>query len=109
MFDNSTASPLELLRFKREFSSVAAFESALTNRVEQLTRFSHPSFGRVRAVKWLDDHEDLALVSNQTTGRRLSEILHDARGPTYATELIRQLTPALAALHQQDEGVAHGA
>lgn len=109
MFDNSTASPLELLRFKREFSGVAAFEAALTDRVQQLTRFSHPSFGRVRAVKWLDDHEDLALVSNQTAGRRLSEILHDARGPTYATELIRQLTPALAALHQQDEGVAHGA
>jgi hypothetical protein len=109
MFDNSTASPLELLRFKREFSSVEAFEAALGDRIQQLTRFSHPSFGRVRAVKWLDDHEDLALVSNQTAGRRLSEILHDARGPTYATELIRQLTPALAALHRQDEGIAHGA
>jgi PEGA domain len=109
MFDNSTASPLELLRFKRELSSVAAFEAALRDRVERLVRFSHPSFGRVRAVKRLDEHEDLALVSNQTPGRRLSAILHDARGPTYATELVRQLTPALAALHQQDAGVGHGA
>ena len=28
MFDNSTASPLELLRFKKEFSGVPAFEAA---------------------------------------------------------------------------------
>jgi len=109
MFDNSTASPLELLRFTREFSGVPAFEAALRDRVQQLVRFSHPSFGRVRAVKWLDDRDDLALVSNQTPGRRLSEIVHDARGPTYATELVRQLTPALAALHQQGDGLVHGA
>ena len=109
MFDNSTASPLELLRFKREFSSLPAFEAALRERFQQLNRLSHPSIGRVRAVKWLDAGEGLALVSNQIPGRRLSEILHEARGPTYAMELIRQLTPALAALHQQDAGVSHGA
>ena len=109
MFDNSTASPLELLRFKKEFSGVPAFEAALRARFQQLNRLSHPSIGRVRAVKWLDAGEGLALVSNQIPGRRLSEILHEARGPTYAMELIRQLTPALAALHQQDAGVSHGA
>jgi hypothetical protein len=63
----------------------------------------------MRAVKWLDAGEGLALVSNQIPGRRLSAILHEARGPTYAMELIRQLAPALAALHQQDAGVSHGA
>lgn len=109
MFDNSIASPLELLRFKREFSSVAAFEAALRERVQQLSLFSHPSIGRVRAVRWLEASEGLALVSNQTPGRRLSEILHEARGPTFAIELIRQLTPALVALHQQGPGIAHGA
>ena len=86
-----------------------AFEAALRERFQQLDRLSHPSIGRVRAVKWLDAGEGLALVSNQIPGRRLSEILHEARGPTYAMELIRQLTPALAALHQQDAGVSHGA
>ena len=109
MFDNSTASPLELLRFKKEFSGVPAFEAALRERFQQLNRLSHPSIGRVRAIKWLDAGEGLALVSNQIAGRRLSEILYEARGPTYAIELIRQLTPALAALHQQDAGVSHGA
>lgn len=109
MFDNSTASPLELLRFKKEFSGVAAFEAALHERFQQLNRLSHPSIGRVRAVKWLEAGQGLALVSNQIPGRRLSEVLHEARGPTYAMELIRQLTPALAALHQQDAGVSHGA
>jgi hypothetical protein len=109
MFDNSTASPLELLRFKKEFSGVPAFEAALRERFQQLNRLSHPSIGRVRAIKWLDAGEGLALVSNQISGRRLSEILYEARGPTYAMELIRQLTPALAALHQQDAGVSHGA
>ena len=109
MFDNSTASPLELLRFKKEFSGVPAFEAALRARFQQLNRLSHPSIGRMRAVKWLDAGEGLALVSNQIPGRRLSAILHEARGPTYAMELIRQLAPALAALHQQDAGVSHGA
>ena len=108
MFDNSTASPLELLRFKKEFGSAPAFEAAVRQRFQQLNRLSHPSIGRVRAVRWLDSG-GLALVSNQIPGRRLSEILYEARGPTYAMELIRQLTPALAALHQQDVGVSHGA
>jgi len=107
LFDNTT-SPLELLRFKREFSSSPAFEAALRQRVEQLDHFTHPSFGRVRAIEWLGAGEGLALVSNQTPGRRLSELVHEARGPTYARELIRQLAPALAALHEQNEGVAHG-
>ena len=109
MFDNSTASPLELLRFKKEFSSVPAFEATLRERFQQLNRLSHPSIGRVRAVKWLEAGEGLALVSNQIPGRRLGDVLYEARGPTYAMELIRQLTPALAALHQQDAGVFHGA
>jgi serine/threonine-protein kinase len=108
LFDNSTACPLELLRFKREFSSSQAFEAALRQRVQELEHFNHPAFGRVRAVEWLGAGEGLALISDRIPGRRLSELLHEARGPTYARELVRQLTPALAALHQQQEGVAHG-
>ncbi len=109
MFDNGTASSLELLRFKREFSSVPAFEAALRERLRQLAAFSHPSIGRVRAIEWLGEGQGLALVSNQTPGPRLSQIVQNARGPTYARELIRQLTPVLAALHQQDDSIAHGA
>ena len=108
MFDNSTASSLELLRFNREFSSSPEFEAALRQRLHQLENFAHPSFGRVRAVQWLGAGQGLALISNQIPGRRLSEILREARGPDYALELVRQLTPALAALHEQSEGIAHG-
>ena len=34
MFDNSTASSLELLRFKKEFSDVPGFETELRRRVD---------------------------------------------------------------------------
>lgn len=109
MFDNTTASSLELLRFKQEFGDVPAFAPALRDRVEHLRHFSHPSLSNVRAVEWLGEGEGLALVSNHTPGKRLSDVLHDARGATYAMALLRQLGPALAALHQQGDDIAHGA
>jgi len=109
MFDNTTASSLELLRFRAEFGDAPGFALALRDRVEQLKEFSHPSLAAVRAVEWLGDGEGLALVSDHTPGRRLSDVLHDARGATFAMTLLRQLGPALAALHKQGEDVAHGA
>jgi hypothetical protein len=108
MFDNSSASSLELLRFRHEFTT-PGFEVALRQRVEQLDQFQHPSLAKVRAVQWLGEREGLALISNQTPGRRLSEILRDARGPAFAMELLRQLIPVLAALHEQGDDIAHGA
>jgi hypothetical protein len=108
MFDNTGSASLELLRFKREFSEKLAFEPAVRQRIRQLETFTHPSVGKVRALKWLPNDDGLALVSDHIAGRRLSEVLRDARGPGFALELIRQLTPALVALQQHDDGVAHG-
>jgi hypothetical protein len=108
MFDNTGSPSLELLRFKKEFSSTPAFEAALRQRIRQVERLIHPSVGKIRTLKWLADNEDLALVSDHVAGRRLSEVLHDARGTGFAMELIRQLTPALVALQQQGDGIAHG-
>jgi PEGA domain-containing protein len=108
MFDNTGSASLELLRFRKEFSDRPGFESALRERIRHLEGFTHPSIGTVRAVKWLDDNDGLALVSDHVSGRRLSEILGEARGPGFALELIRQLTPALVALQEQGDGVAHG-
>jgi hypothetical protein len=108
MFDNTSRSALELLRFRRDFAGRPQFEDALRRRVAELKHFSHPSIAKVRAVQWLGDGEGLALVSNQTMGRRLSEILHDARGQKFALELVRQITPALAALQQEGGAVSHG-
>ena len=108
MFDNTGSASLELLRFKKEFSNRPGFEAALRHRIRQVERFIHPSVGRVRALKWLADNEGLALVSDHVAGRRLSEVIHDARGQGFAMELIRQLTPALVALQRQGDGIAHG-
>ena len=108
MFDNTTSSSLELLRFRPEFSKVPGFEDALRRRVDELENFTHPSVAKVRAVEWLGDEDGLALISNHTVGRRLSEIQQEAHGPQFATELISQLVPVLAALQEQGEGMAHG-
>jgi hypothetical protein len=109
MFDNSTAPSLELLRFRSDLAQVPGFEAALRERVRQLSDFRHPAFARVRAVQRLEPDDDLALVSNCTPGKRLSEILHKASGPGYAAALIRQLAPALVQLQQHDHGLSHGA
>ncbi len=107
-FDNGTASSLELLRFKRDFSDAPGFEAALRKRVDELSHLRHPSVGSVRGVEWLGAGEGLALVSHHTAGRRLSEVLQDARGPAFALELIRQLAPALTAIQRHAPGLAHG-
>ena len=109
MFDNTTAAGLELLRFKQEFSEAPKFAPALERRVEQLRNLQHKSLATVRAVEWLGEGEGLALVSNSLPGKRLSEVLHEARGASYAMALLHQLGPALAALHKMGNDVAHGA
>ena len=109
MFDNSTASSLELLRFKAEFSDQPAFEAALRRRFDQFERFRHPQVAVVRAVKWLGDGEGLALVSEHVAGRRLSELVGEASGPMLAMELVRQLAPVLAELEAYAGPGGHGA
>jgi hypothetical protein len=109
MFDNSSAPSLELLRFRPSLIATPGFEVALRRRVERLRHFRHPAFANVRAVEYLGSGNGLALLSNHTPGKRLSEILHDARGPAFAAVLIQQLTPALASLQQYGEGGGHGA
>ena len=109
MFDNTSAPSLELLRFKALLAAAPGFERALRERVEMLRGLRHPSFSEIRAVESLDGGDGLALVSNHVAGKRLAEILREAKGPSFALALIRQLTPALVLLQQQGDGVAHGA
>jgi PEGA domain len=109
MFDNSSAPSLELLRFRPDLTARPGFEVALRERVRRLSYFRHDAFARVRAVEYLGDRDGLALISNFTPGKRLSEVLSEARGPWLAASLVRQLTPALAALQAQDRGIVHAA
>ncbi|MEO5898067.1 MAG: hypothetical protein ABIS06_20455 [Vicinamibacterales bacterium] len=108
MFDNSDAPSLELLRFRSDFAQVPGFEAALRDRVQRLAHFRDPAFARVRSVQRLEPDHDLALISNCTPGKRLSEVLHHMRGPAVAAALIQQLGPALAQLQQHDNGIGHG-
>src|SRR5436305_8364817 len=91
MFDNSDAPSLELLRFRQDLAQIPGFEAALRSQVHRLDRFRHPAFARVRSVQRFEPDDDLALISNCTPGKRLSEVLHHARGPAFAAALIRQL------------------
>jgi serine/threonine-protein kinase len=113
MFDNTGSEALELLRFRPELANIPGFEHALRERVRDLRSFNHPSFAPARAVEHLDEGERLALVSVHAPGQRLSELFdkrpRKALHPRIVTWLLRELTPALAALHAEGPDVAHGA
>jgi hypothetical protein len=112
MFDNTDAVSLELLRFRRDLAVAPGFDNALREGVERLARFRHPAFPEVRAVVYLDEH-DLTLVSAHLSGQRLTELstgrLRKGLHPAIVTWIIREVTPALAALHSSGSAAAHGA
>jgi len=109
ILDSSGAPSLELLRFQQALTAMPGFEVALRRRVERLRHLRHPSFATLPAVEYLGGGHSLALLSDYTPGRRLSEVLQEARGLAFATALIQELTPALVTLHQQGYGIGHGA
>jgi len=107
VFDPASGSSLELLRFKPEFRDSPEFEAALRARVEQVGHLQHPSLSTIQSVDRNDD--GLTLVSKHVSGRRVSALLPKAHGPAFALELIRLVTPALAAIQRAGDHVAHGA
>jgi hypothetical protein len=109
VLDDRGAPTLELLRFRQTLTTSPGFEVALRRRVERLRHFRHPAFARTPAVEYLGHDRRLALLSNYTPGRRLSEVLLHAQSPVLAASLIHQLTPALDALNDYSEGAGHGA
>ena len=80
--------------------------------MDLVARFRHEAFPLIRAVVYLDD-EDLTLVSAHTPGQRLSELptwkLRKGLHPAVVTWIVREVTPALAALQAIGPGVSHGA
>jgi hypothetical protein len=114
LFDTA-APPFELLRVAPELSAHAGFADALRARVERLKRFAHPSFARVRSVSTLEDAPgQLTVASALPAGERLSVLLDSARAagrrPDHAAALwlMRQVLPALSALHALGGTMAHG-
>lgn len=119
ILDPSGSETLEVLCVREELAAVPSFEFALRERVSRLATFRHSSFVRVRAVERLTDrHATLAVVSDAVTGTRLSDLLVQAAERRVNLDinsalcLIRQLVPAVAALHEHArdiQGFAHAA
>ena len=119
ILDPSGSETLEVLCVRDELAAVPSFEFALRERVSRLATFRHSSFVRVRAVERLTDrHATLAVVSDAVTGTRLSDLLVLAADRRVNLDinsalcLIRQLVPAVAALHEHArdiQGFAHAA
>jgi hypothetical protein len=105
--DNGVGATVEILRLKKEFSDSTPFEAALRKRADDLRRLLHPSLPTLRGVDRMSDGA-LALISDHVPGRRLSEILQTVRGPVFAVELIRQLTPAIACIQRPNSELSHG-
>jgi hypothetical protein len=112
--DSSGADTLELLSLRTELTSAPSFEFALRERTGRLGSFHHAYYARVRGVERLGGGA-LGLVSAQTPGVRLSQLLDDVDRQhlpldiTTALALLRQLVPAVAVLHESARDVAHGA
>lgn len=109
MFDNTTAPSWEILRFKPALASSPQFETALRHTIERLGSFRHQAFPAVRPIAELGHEDGLAVVSTYASGVCLAEGLKKPRSAGFALRLLRQLMPALAALHQHDAGLFHGA
>jgi hypothetical protein len=119
ILDPTGSETLEVLCVRDELAAVPSFEFALRERVSRLATFRHPSFARVRAVERLTDrHATLAVVSEATNGTRLSDLLTQAIDRRINLDinsalcLLRQLLPAVVALHEHArdiQGFAHAA
>jgi serine/threonine protein kinase len=116
IIDPTGTETLELLCLRGELAAVPSFEFALRERVSRLANFRHAYYGRVRNVERLSDREAaLAIVSERTSGVRLSDMLANAEERRLGIDintalcLIRQLVPAVAMLHENARDIAHGA
>ena len=105
MFDPAAGATFEVLEIRSEFAT-PAFETALRERVDHFFQLSIPSLETGYTVERRKGA--LLLVSKQMTGRRLSELMPKAHGASLALELIRLVTPVLAAISRSGEAVAHG-
>lgn len=114
--DAITHQTLEVLFLRGELTAIPSFEFALRERVGRLASFRHASFSRVRSVERLDGPPStLTVVSEHTPGARLSDVLDLVQQRRIVLDinaalcLIRQLVPAVAAMHKSAKDVAHGA
>jgi len=116
VLDRGRNEPVEMLCLRGELTSVPSFEFALRERVSRMAAFRHTCYAHVRSVERLKDSgSTLALVSDATSGVRLSRLLEFAEQDSVTLDidaalcLLRQLVPAVALLHEHAPDVCHGA
>jgi hypothetical protein len=113
LFDSSGPS-LQLLRFSSTAVALPDFEISLRGRLAQLFGFRHPGFAFVRGLTTLEESGQMALVSQQPRGERLTVILRaaESRGARLDVDaaiwLLRHVVSALADFHEATGGLAHG-
>jgi hypothetical protein len=98
---------LEVLEFTRALADASGFERALRSRVDALRDVVPVSLAAVHGVE-RPEGLGLCLVTEHVPGRRLAELAPADLGSALALDLIRTVTPVLAALNQSGVGVAHG-
>jgi hypothetical protein len=112
--DSTGRESLDLLCLNGEMIALAAFEAALRERAGRLTEFRHPSFCDLRGVERLSGGT-VAVVADAVPGSRIADLLtaavehHLTLDINAALCLIRQLVPAIEALHESNHDVIHGA
>jgi len=112
--DSTGRESLDLLCLNGEMVSVAAFEAAVRERADRLADFRHPSFCDLRGVERLSGGT-VAVVADAVPGNRVAELLaavtehHLTLDINAALCLIRQLVPAIEALHEHNSDIIHGA
>jgi hypothetical protein len=94
--------------------AMAAFEAAVRERAGRLTDFRHPSFCDLRGVERLSGGT-VAVVADAVPGSRIADLLtaaaehHLTLDINAAMCLLRQLVPAIEALHEHNREIIHGA
>ena len=112
--DSTGRESLDLLCLNGDMVAVAAFEAAVRERAGRLTDFRHPSFCDLRGVERLSGGT-VAVVADAVPGSRIADLLaaavehHVTLDINAALCLIRQLVPAIEALHEHNRDVIHGA
>lgn len=106
----------QVLVLRSAFAALPSFEFALRERVERLAAFHHPQFAPVvEVVRTTGAVDELSVVSEATSGVRLSDLLRGAQarqvpvGINAALAVIGQLLPAVAALQETGDETAHAA
>jgi serine/threonine protein kinase len=110
-----TSEQIEVLRLRHALTDVLSFEFSLRELMGLLSSFKHTAFGRVRVRRTArDPAPGIALVSDAVPGVRLldpkgSERRQFGLDINMAGNLIRQVMSAVAMLHANTGGIAHGA